>query len=419
MSVDEQVITALRGELEHLEVSPGDPAVALTQGSRLRRRRTTTRVVAGVAAVSVVAALGAFLSGGERGLQPAPAPVGDWTELPPAPLSPRTGSVAVWTGGKAIFLGGQTEAFCPPNADCAATPTFARDGAAYDPSTKKWAAIAQAPGAVAYYTPHVLVDGLLVIVDVQDAWHVYDPEEDAWQSLPDPPTRVEIYSESLSATDGSVYTLGQGGSVLVLDVAAKTWSTLPPSPNQPRLEHSVLQATPEGIVKIGVDSTARNDGTEPSYLIADVYRDGAWQRSERSDIMGGYTWHWTGERLVSPTPTCVDGGEVNPFPRCIPEGGTFDPASGAWGTLPPAPENDATGDWSLHADAGPWMLSYGFVYDDAEGSWSRLGTPEGLSELMDVSSVVNEDAVIAFGGVDWSGGVSDGHATNQAWQWSR
>ena len=325
MSVEDRVTSALRDGLDRLELSPGNPSEALTDGDTLRRRRTTTRVAAAAAAVAAVVVVGAVVTGGDGALDPAPAPAGSWTELPTAPLSPRTGSLAVWTGDQAIFLGGQTEAFCPPGADCAAPATYARDGAAYDPSTEKWTTIAQAPAAVAYYTPHVLVDGLLVIVDDDHAWHAYDPEQDAWQSLPAPPTPLETYSESLSATDGSVYTLGRGGNVLVLDVAAKTWSTLPPSANQPRLAHSVLQATPEGVVKIGVDATARNDGTEPSYLLAEVYRAGAWHRAERSDMMGGYSWHWTGERLVSPTPTCVDGGEVNPFPRCIPEGGIVRP----------------------------------------------------------------------------------------------
>ena len=419
MSVEDRVTTALRQSLDRLEVSPGNPSAALADGDSVRRRRRATRVVAAAAAVAAVAVVGAVVTGGDGALEPAPAPAGSWTELPTPPLSPRTGSIAVWTGSKAIFVGGQTDAFCPPNADCAVPPTYARDGAAYDPSTKKWTSIAPAPAAVAYYTPHVLVDGLLVIVDDDHAWHAYDPEQDAWQPLPNPPTRTEYNSESLSATGGSVYTLGKGGEVLVLDIAGKAWSTLPPSTTQPRLENSVLQATPEGVVKIGVDATARNDGTEPSYLIADVYRDGAWHRAERSNMTGGYTWHWTGERLVSPTPTCVDGGEVNPFPRCIPEGGIFDPATGRWDELPQAPESPASTHWSLNANGGPWMLSYGFLYDDADGSWTVMGTPKGSGELMDTSSVVAGSTVIAFGGVDWSRGMeADDLATNQAWQWS-
>src|SRR5205085_604713 len=140
-------------------------------------------------------------------------------------------------------------------------------------------------------------------------------------------------------------------------------------------------------------------------LLADVYRDGAWHRAGRSNMMGGYGWHWTGERLVSPTPTCVDGGEVNPFPRCIPEGGTFDPATGTWGELPPAPRRGESQRWSLVAEGGPWMLTYGFLYDDNEGTWLPIGEPEGKQDLMDQAAVVTDDAVIAFGGVDWSPGV--------------
>ena len=35
-----------------------------------------------------------------------------------------------------------------------------------------------------------------------------------------------------------------------------------------------------------------------------------------------------------------------------------------------------------------------------------------------MSSVVTDDTVIAFGGIDWSDGMSDALATNRAWQWS-
>jgi hypothetical protein len=294
----------------------------------------------------------------------------------------------------------------------------ARDGAAYDPATRTWRRIADAPVTVAGYTPHAMVGDELVIVGDDHTWHAYDASKDAWRGLPEPPIRSRLSGDSLSSADGAVVTLGRGGAVLVLGLAEETWRRLPPSPHEPRLRAYAARATAEGIVVIGVDATARNDGTMPSYLVAEVYRDGAWQRLQPSNMVGGYGWHWTGERLVAPYPGCVDGGEVNPFPRCIPEGGILDPGTGTWSPLPQAPEDVADG-WSLNAAAGEWILVGGYLYDDADSSWSLIGAPDGFGGFSQVASVIANDTVIAFGGIDWS---RDWDATdlttNRAWTWT-
>jgi hypothetical protein len=420
MSVEERVTTELRDGLDRLEVSPGDPAAAMTSGTRLRHRRAAARGVAAAAAVAVAVSIGLGLTGADHSrLEPAPAPVGGWTDLPTPPLSPRTGGVAVWTGQEAIVLGGEIDNHCSPSASCVEPGTYARDGAAYDPATHSWRPIANAPVPVGNYAPHAIVGDVLVIVGDDHTWHAYDASQDAWRRLPEPPAQSELTGSALSAADGSVVTLGKGGAVLVLNLAEETWRTLPSSPNEPRIQAGVVQATDEGIVVIGVDSTGRNDGTVPSYLLAEVYRDGAWHRLERSDMMGGYGWHWTGERLVAPYPGCVDGGEVNPFPRCIPEGGILDPGSGTWTPLPQGPEDLSDG-WSLSAAGGEWMLVGGYLYDDADGSWTFLGAPDGFGSHSDVASVIADDTVIAFGGIDWSRGWdAEDLTTNRAWIWRR
>jgi hypothetical protein len=419
MSVEERVATALRDGLDRLEVAPGDPEAAITSGARLRRRRTGYRAVAAVAAAAVAVSIGVGLRGADDGLlEPAPAPAGSWRELPTPPLSPRTGGVAAWTGREAIFLGGEIDNHCPPNASCTKPSKYGRDGAAYDPATRSWRPIAAAPVTVGSYTPHAVVGDVLVIVGDDHTWHAYDASEDAWQELPAPPARTDLSSAAISAADGSVVTLGRRGEVLVLDLAEETWRTLPASPHQPPLRAYYALATTEGIVVTGVDSTARDDGTVPSYLLAEVYRDGEWNRLERSDMVDGYGWHWTGERLVAPYPFCVDGGEVNPYPRCIPQGGILDPGSGTWAALPPGPEELSDG-WNLNGAGGQWMLVGGYLYDDADGSWTFMGTPDGFGTYSDAASVVADDTVIAFGGIDWSRGWEAADlTTNRAWIWT-
>ena len=416
MSVEERVTKALRDGLDRLEVSPGDSAAAMTVGTRLRRRRMTAAGVAVTATVAVAVILGVGLNRGDDSVRPEPA--GGWTELPTAPLSPRTGGVAVWAGEEAIFLGGEIDNHCPPSASCSEPGTYARDGAAYDPATRTWRRIADAPVTVANYTPHAVVGDVLVIVSDDHEWLAYDASEDAWRRLPEPPVRTALNGNSLSADGGSVVTLGKGGAVLRLDLAEETWTRLPPSPHEPRIRAYSAQATPEGIVVIGVDSTAPNDGTVPSYLLAEVYRDGSWHRLKRSDMMGGYGWHWTGERLVAPYPGCVDGGEVDPFPRCIPEGGILDPGSGTWMPLPQAPEDFADG-WSLNSAEGERVLVGGYLYDDTDGSWTLIGAPDNFGKYSDVASVIVGDTVIAFGGIDWSDPLgADDLTTNRAWTWT-
>jgi len=61
----------------------------------------------------------------------------EWTQLPTGPLSPRWGSYAAWTGGEFVVWGGY--------AGAGTTDEYsAADGAAYDPVTRRWRAIADA-----------------------------------------------------------------------------------------------------------------------------------------------------------------------------------------------------------------------------------------------------------------------------------
>ena len=86
------------------------------------------------------------------------APAERWERLPDPPLSPRNGTVSVWTGDEVLVVGGD-EWSCPPNASCA-TPEFPPlgDGAAYDPEAKTWRSIADAPVPFAWAETAV-IDG--------------------------------------------------------------------------------------------------------------------------------------------------------------------------------------------------------------------------------------------------------------------
>lgn len=419
MTVEDRLTTTLH-DLDRLEITPGDPHRALVTGARIGRRRTALRGTAVAAAVAVVVSAGVALRVGDDtggdGIEPAPAPPAGWTELPTPPLSGRTGALAAWTGEEAIFLGGEIDNHCPPNADCALRPTYAKDGAAYDPDSDTWRSIAPAPVTVAAYTPFAVAGDVLVLVGA-NGWYAYDASDDRWQELPAPPLGAPtsvIGDPRISALDGRVYAISDSGPVQVLDLARRTWDTLPPSPHDPALEPHYVAATPEGIVVLGVDSTAPNDGIEPSLLLAEVYRDGSWERLPTSEILGGWSgWHWTGERLVSPYAECLDGGQTNNYGRCIPTGGALDPGTSSWAPLDPVPDFGAGG-WAPSASAGPLVATWGSLYDDTDGSWTVIGPPAGAEDLMGVAGVIADGAIIAFGGIDWSGS-SGGRVTDAAW----
>lgn len=421
MTIEDTLRQGLSETLDTLDVPPGDPGRALRDGDRgrSRGRRQTWLVGVAVAASVAVACAGIAIGLGEDRpgeVDPAPAPTG-WTRLPDSPLSPRTGGVSAWTGREAIFMGGETDNLCPPNADCQQRSTYARDGAAYDPAQGTWRRIADAPVTVGAYTPWTMVGDNLVIVGDEGTWHAYDATEDRWSELPEPPDvpQESLTSASLSVLDGRVYTIGRS-EVHVLDLARRTWSALPASPARPKLQASYVAATPEGIVVVGLDSTAPNDGIKPSYLLADVWDGESWRRLERSDILGGYGgWHWTGERLVSPYLECIDGGETNNYGRCIPTGGALDPGTGAWEPVPATPEPQSSDGWSLTAAEGSRMATWGYVYDDRTKSWTKLPRAAGAPED-GTAAVWANGTLIAFGGVTWNAGKAD--LSKHAWAWT-
>lgn len=414
MSFEERLRTTLADDLDRLEVSPGNPAAAQRDGDQLRRRTRWTVGTAAAASVAVVitAATVALQSGEKERTDVAPPPVAaGWAQLPDPPISPRTKGIAAWTGTEAIFLGGETDNICPPNASCVREADHARDGAAYDPETKTWRTIAQAPVPVTAYLQHVMVGDVLVLVADDGSWHAYDASEDEWRDLPGP-ANPQPYPDLLSALDDKVYALDRRDVVQVLDLETATWSSLPASPHQPKIEAQAVMATPEGITVVGVDATAPNDGRKPSWLLAEVYAGGEWRRLKRSDMIGGYVWHWTGQRLVAPDLDCADGGEVDSYGSCIPQGGTLDPGTGTWAEFTGAPE-PGTGGLSVYAADGPLVASYGFVYDDTTGRWTELTVP-GTADY-DTAAVWADGTLITFGGLQPDKGWGKDALSREVW----
>lgn len=176
------------------------------------------------------------------------------------PIPPRASPLITWTGREIVVFGGHDSPSGLPRRPC-------DDGAAYDPRTQRWRAIA-APG----FDPPLLdpsgvwLGSALVVVgepcDDQSgpdddsefckpggmAVGVYEPDRDTWRIVPPPhATAAEVGGHVVGQRDGAaVVAVGGGDELWLLDPATEHWSQLPDSPLTGR-----FCADNENIIAIG------------------------------------------------------------------------------------------------------------------------------------------------------------------------
>jgi hypothetical protein len=133
-----------------------------------------------------------------------------WSDLPSAPVAPRSGHVGVWTGAEVLFWGGAST----PSGDAAG------DGVAYNPATRAWRRLPKAPiagtsGAEAVWTGTELIvwGGYAQCCPIDSTIHdvhaaAYDPAENSWAKIADVP-------KPWSGDDGNAVTISYDGGMLV------------------------------------------------------------------------------------------------------------------------------------------------------------------------------------------------------------
>lgn len=327
---------------------------------------------------------------------------GFWTRLPDSPLSPRERPAAAYVDGEIVVVGGYSGPPCPPGADCARpVDAVERDGAAYDLRTESWRRIADAPRpvpelastAVIGERMYVLADGALLAWDsATDSWDkILPPRPLLWSTLVADGTRLVVASGSDENGIRPDH---------VLDTITGEWSSLPRDPLKPSFDRTIT-TTPSGLVLTAKQILAGGGPADPALVRAAVLpSDGrAWRVLPTSEQLGGWRWSWTGRRLVDPTLGGADGGETNNFGRVIPYGGRLDPVTGEWSPLPDAPD-EGTGGWPVEAMGGPVTAAEGWLYDDADGSWTRLPRPAGAPAAPG-TAVWAGPVLVVLGGVDW------------------
>jgi len=150
---------------------------------------------------------------------------GGWRELPAAPVPPRVDHSATWTGEEMVVWGGENSA---------ALYGEELGGAAYDPETDAWRTLPLAPTggreghAAVWSGSEVLVWGGDLVEGL-----AYDPSADGWRVLPAAPVRSPV--DAVAVWTGEAM-LAWGGRVdadatdaALYDPATDTWRELPNS----------------------------------------------------------------------------------------------------------------------------------------------------------------------------------------------
>lgn len=338
-----------------------------------------------------------------------------WVQFDDFPLEPRDQPAAAWTGSELLVLGGSTGPPCPPNASCIAGDPVA-DGAALDPETGTWRAIADAPMGLPSPTAVTVGDLVYVtstlIADEQTLLS-YNPAADTWATV-DAPLEVG----HLLVADGDdlllVSASDEYGGVpdLVLDGATGEWAELPADPIGDAFNR-MLTPTTHGLVLTAHDLVDNPGADGPSLTLAALFdrETQTWTRLPDTEQIADWPWAVNGDRLIAPSLGGADGGEIGNWGRVYPNGGVITLPDGAWEPLPNLP----TGNHQPGlADAVGTHISVasGYLYDDDAGTWEPLPPVDDIPDVVRTTAWMG-DRLLAFGGTAWNN--RDGERLRSVW----
>lgn len=358
-------------------------------------------------------------------------PGSEWIRVPDSPLSPRSGASIGWTGDEIVVFGGWT-AMCPPGADCMGPEELPyRDGAAYDPIQQRWRPIADAPLPI-NRTSTVTLNGEIFALAASwangsnvatprtllrydapaDRWRTYDLPSSAGQGIVATDSTVIVYSTSSNGHPEDVE----------FDPETETWAEVPDDPVGPSYDRLFVWAD-QTLVLFAKSSTASSSPTSPT-LTQTARLDGrAW-----TDMLSEGPFHswWAipdGSRVVLAQLGCSDGGDSNPFERCVSAGGVLDLETWAWSELPNAP---LTGEEGLNVPTGafnarqvilPTALE-GWMFDLTTDTWFVApGLDDPNTAYTERSFAGTGPYGFAFGGFRLSNESPDGELLDDAWIW--
>lgn len=180
-----------------------------------------------------------------------------WRAIAPSPLAPRGNATAVWTGEEMIVWGGW---LFTGGRGSDAVEVFT-DGAAYDPSTDSWRAIPAAPltggRSRRPNLPRSVWSGSEMIVWDGREGASYSPRSNSWQPIAPSPLRSRVDSATVWTGQRMVLWAKNGGALY--DLRKDAWELLPET-SLARADYPAVLWTDVGLVVWG-----NRSASEPSF----------------------------------------------------------------------------------------------------------------------------------------------------------
>jgi hypothetical protein len=364
-------------------------------------------LVAVCVAVLALAAIGC-------GAEEAAGPAAGWSQLPASPLSPREYATLHWTGDEVLMVGGSDAPPCPPNASCIepATPPLA-DGAAFDPATRAWRTLADAPVPFEWATV-VQVDDVVYFAvpdhgdrpETRAAFLAYDVGRDRWTDLP-VPTGSEAFEGGLVAAGDLVVFYPTGDEFgehadWSFDPATGAWTELPDDPLP--TSHSRWMKWENGRLVLRAKKAIPNPTGDEPWLVTSLDPG---------------TFEWSGPRTEEPATHVIP--MVN---GVFPTESERSAMEAEWDTLsnPPTEQVDfGDGAFATALITDEQVYYYGFTgwaYDARSGKWIEIAPLEPDGDI-DRTYMAADRELLAFGGIEWHGDYGlEGTFLNETWMWS-
>lgn len=405
-----------------MQISPPNRNLMLwprvTLSGTVSRVDLTRRGAIALLACAVLSGCGLVADGVPGDAPPFSAELGEWSRLPPSPLSARHEAAGAYLDGRFYVVGGWSDPPCPPSAGCVAPaqPPH-RDGAAFDPVTGRWQQIAPAPTPVGGVLQMTVVGQRLYVLtgdldrdDSPVAFLSYDPDVDAWSTLPTPQLeypQLVAAGTNLVAVDSSDER--EAARDAVFDTDTERWRWLPDDPLGPSFGRSAAWLGDR--LLLAASDLVANPGSDGPSLTRLAVLDQSlsrWTPQPDSDIIGGYPT-WVADRVVFPMTGSADGGKVGNWGRDYFNGAILDPATGTWTSLP-KPRNGRSGLEGVIGSVGDRTLVGGQLLQPVTREWTRVPrAPWGQGYRTSQTIVTSPDAVFVWGGADDQHNLAEGY----------
>ncbi len=244
-----------------------------------------------------------------------------WRAIAEAPIVGRTAPQMAWTGEGVLVFGGNDDAFEPLT-----------DGAAYDPATDTWRPMAPLPDALMRVQPVVTWTGseLVAVAGDASAAAAYDPLTDTWRSLPEPPLPDDLWALGVVWTGDEVIAMASPNGISVVaafaafDPRSNDWRLLAESPVVALNGSPPVWIDGELLVISRSLRTGQPDTVPPDTTYVSLYdpEADAWRTAGAQEVyLPTGPSIWTGELLIT-----ADAA--------------YDPVADVWMALPSRPPGE-------------------------------------------------------------------------------